>query len=157
MHTCDNNGGIRHVSGLAEYIMTSNNIVDLPNEMLLKIFMYLPQEDLENEMSLQDSDSDPPAESNASDNDSSEEETAAISQIKRVATHQSGVSGIAAKPTSEVITTLYPFLSTYYICSIWPQEINNNLGTHPIGLLPASKHNTTTLCINISKTDRLVL
>nr|CAD7577387.1 unnamed protein product [Timema californicum] len=40
-------GGIKHVSGLAEYIMTSNNIVDLPNEMLLKIFMYLPQEDLE--------------------------------------------------------------------------------------------------------------
>nr|CAD7409246.1 unnamed protein product [Timema poppensis] len=34
-------------------------------------------------------------------------------------------------------------------CSFGPQEINKNLGTHPIGLLPASKHNTTTLSINI--------
>nr|CAD7456088.1 unnamed protein product [Timema tahoe] len=62
------------------------------------------------EMSLHDSDSDPPSESNASDDDSSEEETAARSQIRPVAIHQSGVSGIAAKPISEVITSSYPFL-----------------------------------------------
>lgn len=61
------------------------------------------------EMSLHNSDSDPPLEMNASDKDFSEEETTTRSHIRPVATHQSDISGTATNPISEVTTNILPF------------------------------------------------